>query len=256
MMDWYYVNEEGQKMGPVSQQEFDELVSKGTITQQTKVWNSNYGEWKTYGNVTGVIPEPLEKSTVVAATTNGSSSQICTICNKDFSESEMISFGQDWVCASCKPIYVQHIKEGAAVGSANYEYGGFWIRVVAKIIDSVILYFVNMIFMLFTVGFSSSENVAAMSIGVIINLVVQMATYLAYNTWFIGAMGATPGKMALGLKVITENGGKVSFKLASGRYLAEILSGMIFLIGYIMVAFDDEKRALHDRICETRVVKK
>ncbi|HET6371045.1 MAG TPA: RDD family protein, partial [Nitrospiria bacterium] len=43
---------------------------------------------------------------------------------------------------------------------------------------------------------------------------------------------------------------------ACGRYFAEILSGIILCIGYIMAAFDDEKRALHDRICGTRVIKK
>jgi uncharacterized RDD family membrane protein YckC len=41
-----------------------------------------------------------------------------------------------------------------------------------------------------------------------------------------------------------------------GRFSAEILSGLIFYIGYIMVAFDSEKRALHDRICNTRVIYK
>jgi uncharacterized RDD family membrane protein YckC len=39
-----------------------------------------------------------------------------------------------------------------------------------------------------------------------------------------------------------------------GRYFSEMLSGMIMMIGYIMAGFDDEKRALHDRICNTRVV--
>ncbi len=62
--------------------------------------------------------------------------------------------------------------------------------------------------------------------------------------------------MALGLKVITADGDKVSYLKAFGRYFAEIVSGIILCIGYIMAAFDDEKRTLHDRICNTRVVKK
>ena len=43
---------------------------------------------------------------------------------------------------------------------------------------------------------------------------------------------------------------------AFGRHFAKYLSAMILLIGYIMAAFDDQRRTLHDRICETRVVRK
>jgi uncharacterized RDD family membrane protein YckC len=62
--------------------------------------------------------------------------------------------------------------------------------------------------------------------------------------------------MACGLKVVTEDGQRLSYMRAFGRYFAEIISGMILYIGYIMAAFDYEKRALHDRICTTRVIKK
>ena len=90
----------------------------------------------------------------------------------------------------------------------------------------------------------------------IIFYTVTIGVAAAYTTWFLGKYAATPGKMALGLKVITADGGKVSYLKAFGRYFAEIVSGIILNIGYIMAAFDDEKRALHDRICNTRVVKK
>jgi len=78
----------------------------------------------------------------------------------------------------------------------------------------------------------------------------------AYNTYFIGRFGATLGKMACRLKVVTPEGGQVSYARALGRFFSEMISSMILLIGYIMAAFDDEKRALHDRICSTRVVRK
>ena len=72
----------------------------------------------------------------------------------------------------------------------------------------------------------------------------------------VGKHGATPGKMACGLKVVSPDGGPVSYGKACGRFFAEMLSGLTLGIGYIMVAFDDEKRALHDRICNTRVIRK
>jgi len=89
---------------------------------------------------------------------------------------------------------------------------------------------------------------------VILNLLL-MAIQAAYVTFFVGRYGATPGKMAGRLRVVTADGGKVTYLKAFGRHFAEFLSSMILGIGYIMAAFDDQKRTLHDRICNTRVVK-
>jgi uncharacterized RDD family membrane protein YckC len=67
--------------------------------------------------------------------------------------------------------------------------------------------------------------------------------------------GATPGKMALGLKIVRPDGGPISAGRAVGRYFAEILSALTLMIGYMMAGWDSEKRALHDRIADTRVIK-
>jgi uncharacterized RDD family membrane protein YckC len=48
----------------------------------------------------------------------------------------------------------------------------------------------------------------------------------------------------------------MSYLRAFGRHFAKYLSAMILGIGYFMAAFDDQRRTLHDRICETRVVRK
>ena len=52
------------------------------------------------------------------------------------------------------------------------------------------------------------------------------------------------------------DGSKISYQRAFGRAWADILSGMICYIGYIIAGFDKEKRALHDHICQTRVIYK
>ena len=78
---------------------------------------------------------------------------------------------------------------------------------------------------------------------------------MAYQTILVSKYGATWGKMALGLKIVNEDGSKVRTGRAFGRVFAEILSGMTCYIGYIIVAFDSEKRSLHDHICATRVIK-
>jgi uncharacterized RDD family membrane protein YckC len=80
---------------------------------------------------------------------------------------------------------------------------------------------------------------------------------VAYSVWFLARYGATPGKMALGLKVVTPEGEPIALARAFGRFFGELLSGMICYIGYIMAAFDkEEHKALHDILCNTRVVRK
>jgi uncharacterized RDD family membrane protein YckC len=61
--------------------------------------------------------------------------------------------------------------------------------------------------------------------------------------------------MACKLKVVMAEGDRVSYARAIGRHFAKYISGLILCIGYIMIGFDEQKRALHDRICDTRVIK-
>lgn len=78
----------------------------------------------------------------------------------------------------------------------------------------------------------------------------------AYFILMHGRFGATIGKMVIGAKVVNEDGSPISYGRATLRYLGSILSGMICCIGYLMVAFRDDKRALHDLLARTRVVHK
>ena len=66
---------------------------------------------------------------------------------------------------------------------------------------------------------------------------------------------ATLGKMALGIKVTSLDGERISFLRATGRYFATILSSLLLMIGYIMAAFTQRKQALHDMIASTLVVR-
>ena len=78
---------------------------------------------------------------------------------------------------------------------------------------------------------------------------------MTYYFWFLVKKNATPGKMVCGLKVINADGTEeISVGKAIGRHFAKMLSGIILYIGYLMAAFDSEKRALHDHMCNTRVI--
>ena len=80
-------------------------------------------------------------------------------------------------------------------------------------------------------------------------------SWLYYVFLESGMAQATLGKGAMGLKVITTDGQRISFGQASGRYFGKILSAIILLIGYLMMIWDGKKQTLHDKIANTLVVK-
>jgi uncharacterized RDD family membrane protein YckC len=144
------------------------------------------------------------------------------------------------------------------------EYAGFWTRFLAKFIDGIVMGAVNMVVSLIgaavfgvaMAGAAAQGSVAA-ALGLQLGLwLIQMTLSGVYYVLFLGRFGATPGKMALRIKVVRSDGSPVTYGRAFGRYFADMLSGLTLGIGYIMAAFDEEKRALHDRLCDTRVIRR
>ena len=193
----------------------------------------------------------------------------CSECGRATPADELAQFGDRLICAYCKQTYAQKLREGVAPVQA-VSYAGFWIRVVAVIIDAIIMTIVQGLLQFVALGGFFRTNVRiepgmrpdevgalmAPMLGMIgMAWLISVAVNSCYEAFFIYKFGATPGKMALGLKVVRPNGGPVDLGRAFGRYFAKLLSGLILCIGYIMVAFDSEKRGLHDMICDTRVVR-
>ncbi len=262
-MNWYYVDGE-QRIGPISESMLDTLAKAGTITAETLVWQEGMKEWAPLGKVRPNAPAPppaaprapsgppkAEPATAAAAVA-------CSMCGRTFPEEALIRYKESRVCADCKPAFMQRLKEGAGL-PGTLAYAGFWIRVGAKMVDGVVLWIASFLITLAMtpyLGAADPKNLRAMLGTQAVLLVLQMAVAAAYATWFVGRHGATLGKMATGLKVVAPDGGAVGYGKAFGRYFAEMLSSLILGIGSLMVAFDPERRGLHDRICDTRVVRK
>src|SRR5207247_10862681 len=98
-----------------------------------------------------------------------------------------------------------------------------------------------------------AQGVIGQALGLLFDLIF-LSVYMVYSTLFLGKFGATPGKMVFKLTVVDASGSKIGYGRAFCRSCAEILSQLICAIGYIIAAFDDQKRALHDHICNTRVI--
>jgi uncharacterized RDD family membrane protein YckC/DNA-directed RNA polymerase subunit RPC12/RpoP len=193
----------------------------------------------------------------------------CSECGRPAAPEELARFGDRLVCPNCKNAYAQKLREGVAPAGA-VRYGGFWLRFVAYLIDYTIVGIpMGIIAILLTGGsmFALSrlgpnpapEDVMAAMMPMIgavaVMSVAGMVLYCSYETFFLVKYGATPVKMAMGLKVVRPDGSGIQVGRAIGRYFSKVLSGMILYIGFIMVGFDSEKRALHDMICDTRVIK-
>jgi uncharacterized RDD family membrane protein YckC len=234
-MNWYYANG-GEKQGPVDHAAFQRLASEGIIQQSTLVWHEGLAEWQRYADA-----EPA---------------MYCTECGKPFSTGFMLQYGASWICANCKPRFAQKIREGALFASA-IPYAGFWIRFGARMIDGVVLSIVNMVTNFFLFGFIGLRRIDPVHMIAYLSTVysAQFAVAAAYESLFVWKYGGTPGKLVLGLKVVRPDGSDLSLGLSIGRYAATLVTNFTMGIGHVMAAIDDEKRALHDRLCATRVIK-
>ena len=272
-MNWFYANA-GQQVGPVNEAEFERLAREGVIQPSTLVWREGMANWEAYSTVVPAAPLPAAAVTPVApapAVEVPPGQVVCHECGKLVLVEDAMQINGRTVCAACKPIYLQKMREGTvrpAVMPGAVRYGGFWIRVVAKIIDSLIIGIpVMLIYLIAVFGFGfkmfGQQGGPADFAELFASLGIQLGAQFIgvvlggfYNVFFVVKYGATPGKMAVGLLVLTANGERLTIGRAIGRYFAEMLSGMICYIGYILAGFDDQKRTLHDHICNTRVVYK
>jgi len=252
-LSWYYQSDEGQQ-GPFDDAQIRDLVKKQVISSETSVWTEKMIDWQPAGET------ELKRLLSAGAGEAATADQPCCRCGDNFPVNDLLELDGELICAGCKPQYLRDL-QGGARPDAYYHFGGFWIRVGSKLIDGVILWLVQLPIGLVlggVLGFSnqgSDFKLSTMLFVQAINISSSIIIPMIYNVWFLTWKSATPGKLILGLKIINADGSeKISFGKAIGRFFAEYLSSLILCIGYIIAAFDDEKRTLHDHICKTRVV--
>ena len=134
-------------------------------------------------------------------------------------------------------------------------YGGFWKRVVAYLIDAFIIAFpVTMIFGTVIPQAMMTDNVQVTSVAVSMPQVIMLVASWVYFAGLESSVWqATVGKKMLGMQVTDTSGERIDFIKATIRYFAKILSSFILMIGFIMVAFTAKKQGLHDFIAGTLV---
>ncbi|HMP72474.1 MAG TPA: RDD family protein [Kiritimatiellia bacterium] len=222
----YYAQDDRQ-VGPLDDVSFERLVANGTITGETLVWNERMPDWLPYreARASGFFDAPA---------------------TGPLHATEVSEEGP-----GPEPV-VAEVAVGLSIA-------GVGVRAIAFLIDFLVLYAINFVIQAGMVAdlppIESIEDLANALGPLMAVSLVQLAVGILYTTFFLGKFGATPGKMVFGLAVVTAEGEAVTYGRAAGRALAEILSAMLFYIGYLLAFFDPEqRRTLHDRICDTRVV--
>ena len=180
----------------------------------------------------------------------------CAECGEQFQLEDMIRYGNAYLCAKCKPIFLQKLAEGAEIQTAKLRFASFGRRLGAYLLDGVILGIPAWV-LIIRAGFPFQTDDPTAFVNTLVALSpVSWIVNILYETLLVGKYGATLGKMAFKMKVVTATGDKVSYLRALGRHFAKLINSLTLMIGFLIAAFDDERRALHDRICDTRVVLK
>ncbi len=138
---------------------------------------------------------------------------------------------------------------------SEYEPAGFWIRGGAMFLDglTIKIFFLPLeILNQFLVRLNDAK------IAMVISMGITYVLYFAITAWFVSKKGGLPGKMLLGLKIVdVETGLFLSpGKAILRESLGKLLSAITLTIGYIMAGVRMDKRALHDFVASSRVMRK
>jgi uncharacterized RDD family membrane protein YckC len=148
-------------------------------------------------------------------------------------------------------------------------YAGFWIRLVARFIDVLILGipFAILFFVFLAIGGAlartsdtsnqNAQGAAAAAFGgfFILLYLFAVAVQIGYWIYFWGTTGSTLGMRLLRLRVIdANNGGPIGYGRAAVRFLMSIVNTWACYIGWIWVAFDPRKQGWHDKVANSVVI--
>ena len=252
-MSWYY-GVDGRRQGPVEEAALETLGVSGAIEWTTPVWRQGMAAWKPFGEIFG---RPFVQ---------------CHECHRNVDKEPALHYRDLYICPGCKVAYFQKVNEGLASEEA-VNYCGFWIRFCARMLDGLFLMAVTfplsvinqvIIFQSYPItnpraGMERFENPANLGQFLTIQaafVLVGLILAFAYEVFFVGRFGGTPGKLLLRMRVVRSDFSRLTYGRSAIRFFGKMLSDLTMYIGYIMVGFDPQRRALHDYIADTRVIKR
>ena len=141
------------------------------------------------------------------------------------------------------------------IEGGEYQYAGFWIRVGAAIIDTILLLIaiVPILTMIYGDGYWECTSFVQGGWGFLFNYILPAIVVVVFWVY----RSATPGKMATKLIIVDAmTGGKPTTNQMITRYLGYYVSIIPLLLGVIWVGLDKRKQGWHDKIADTVVLRK
>jgi uncharacterized RDD family membrane protein YckC len=189
----------------------------------------------------------------------------CAQCRRTFGQSDLVSIAGNWVCGDCKAAFLSRIVAGGPAAPSSLRYAGVGIRFGARFVDGLmfIVPFLIVLFLLLpNMLRTAAANRAPAFNGTF--LLVALVFGLFYEVLMLRYWGATLGKMACGLKVVRSDGTSLDWGVSFGRFFmynvvisaVPIVNWILLITTAIMAGTDEQKRGLHDRVCDTRVIYK
>lgn len=154
---------------------------------------------------------------------------------------------------------IKDVEPPAKVALHLKDKAGFWLRAVAALIDILLVSLVQTVLGALLSWAAKSAlgpgpettHLLFLTIGLF-----NLALWQTYKVFFVGYCGQTPGKMALRLQVVHSQGAALGFGRAFVReVIGKFTSGLLFGLGFLIVAFDRNKQGFHDRLAATVVIK-
>jgi hypothetical protein len=208
-MNWFYARA-GQAHGPLSEADLDALVRAGTLEPTTLVAQKGMAGWIPYAEARGAMRSlsvppvaPAEIAPPVLA------QSACVECGVVSPVETMVALGGGWMCAQCKPRYLQRLLQGTAAPVERTPFAGFWIRAAAKLLDAMFLgvvfgaltFLAGLVLAFFVGAYKFTPDVAPENF--ILAVVLIYGVMLLYAAL---SKSATPGKRICGLRIVNRHG--------------------------------------------------
>lgn len=278
MTEWFYSLVPGQQEGPVDSDDLALLHADGQLRPDSLVWREGLSAWTPWREVMAeVLPAAAAVQAVALQAAAAPASALpaagfpaeapaptaVAAAPVDDGALRPYAIAEPVASPYAPPKSRLDERTQTAVHGHHVVYAGFWKRFAAWFIDSIVIGIASMIIAIpigVLVALAPGGDIGSLQDSGAFDLLGQLVSWLL-SAWYFGWMYASShqaslGKMAVGIKVVRGDGEALLFWRGFWRTFAQIVSGIILLIGYIMAAFTERRQALHDLMCDTLVVDK
>lgn len=245
-MAWFY-RQADVVHGPIEGSELSRLVNAGELPRDVEVRRDDETNFRPFADYFAAVHRVAQVAASPAPDRIGWIG--CTLCDKSFPPDQLLHHGSERLCAACKAVYFQRLREGLPPSPRHPDGAPLVRRLQAKLWDRVLQGFFCGALARKMIFFSSGTTVARASA-----VLTPVILVLAYDIFKTVRSGQTLGKRVMSLRVIGPDGRPPN----AGRAIARSLYGLLDLLplgaGYWMSLTDRDRRSLGDRLSGTRVV--